>query len=880
MLSFLIWYLIIIITGWITFPIAFKFFKRLPDRGYSFSKVLGLLLWGYGFWLLASLHLLQNTISAMLVVLCLVFVISGFVNRKEGFHPIIDWVKSHWKTILSSELVFLIAFGFWAYIRALNPEIIGTEKPMELAFINSILRSTTFPPADPWLSGYSISYYYFGYVMVAMLVKLSGVASGVGFNLAIALWFGLTAVSAYGLLFNLIAFWQKKENERKGIEEERSEKQPYLSSLLGPFFILIVSNLEGFLEMLHSRGLFWKQAADGSFQSKFWTWLNILEINEAPKQALSWIPQRAGGIWWWRASRVVQDWDLLNNRQEVIDEFPFFSYLLADLHPHVLAMPFVILAIAVAFNLWLHIQDGWNGQNNMPFFAWIKKWLSGEQIALKDCRLIARFKDGQFILPVIVLGGLAFLNTWDLPIYVALVAAVWVLADYQQNGWRPGLILDFIGLVIVYVILAVVFYLPFYLGFGSQAGGLLPSMSFYTRGVHFWIMFAPLLIPVFIFAVWQIVAWKKPGKLTGGIKFAAYTTFGLWIFSFLFGWLASELSGWGSSILANSQVSGMVHAIGSKMVEIGGLFANLQGTSDSGVLVLNSLLRRFAAPGTWLTLFILIVLVWAGLGIYRKQISEKENQIAPQQSNSIHAFVLLLILVGAGLTLMPEFVYLRDQFGTRMNTIFKFYFETWILWSLAAAYAVVVLSRSLPRIAYRVFAVGISLVLVLSMAYPFWGLWSKTNHFNMEEMTLDGNAYIQKYNPSEWAAMEWLKNAPEGVIAEAIGGSYTSYARFATQSGLPNVLGWPGHEGQWRGGWYDILSARENDIESLYKTTDWTEAEAIIQRYQIHYIVVSSLENSTYHANTVKFDNFLKIAFQNSAVTIYEVPEISEAGIQ
>ncbi|MEN6524846.1 MAG: hypothetical protein ABFD14_14085, partial [Anaerolineaceae bacterium] len=132
----------------------------------------------------------------------------------------------------------------------------------------------------------------------------------------------------------------------------------------------------------------------------------------------------------------------------------------------------------------------------------------------------------------------------------------------------------------------------------------------------------------------------------------------------------------------------------------------------------------------------------------------------------------------------------------------------------------------------------------------------------------------------EWAAMEWLKNAPEGVIAEAIGGSYTSYARFATQSGLPNVLGWPGHEGQWRGGWYDILSARENDIESLYKTTDWTEAEAIIQRYQIHYIVVSSLENSTYHANTVKFDKFLKIAFQNSAVTIYEVPEISEAGIQ
>ncbi len=880
MLSFFIWYFLIIIAGWVAFPISFQFFKRLPDRGFAFSKALGLLLWGYGFWLLASLHLLQNTISSILVALCLVAIASVLVNRKEGLQQILDWIKSHRKAVLSTELVFIIAFGMWAYIRALNPEIIGTEKPMELAFINAILQSSTFPPADPWLSGYSISYYYFGYVMVAMLVKLSGVGSGIGFNLATALWFGLTAVSAYGLLFNLICQWQKKENERKGLDENTSARQPFLVALLGPFFILIVSNLEGFLEMLHSRGLFWKYAADGTLQSKFWTWLNILEINEAPKQVFSWIPQRAGGIWWWRASRVLQDWDLVNNRQEVIDEFPFFSYLLADLHPHVLAMPFVILAIAVAFNLWLQIQEGWNGEDKLPFFTWVKNWLAGEQVSLKDCKLIARFGADRFILPIIVLGGLAFLNTWDLPIYVALFVAVWILADYRQNGWRVGLLWDFIGLMIVYVILAVIFYLPFYIGFGSQAGGILPSMSFYTRGVHFWIMFAPLLIPVFIFSFWHIFSVKKPGKLSEGFKFAAYTTFGLWIFSFFFGWLASNLSGWGSSILANVQASGIMSAIGNKMIELGGHFANLQGTSDSGSLIANSLLRRLAAPGTWITLFILIVLVWGGLGLYKKSTPNKENEIDVQKDNSIHAFVLLLILVGAGLTLVPEFVYLRDQFGTRMNTIFKFYFETWILWGLAAAYALVVLNRSLPRIAYQIFTVSISLLLVLSLAYPFWGLWTKTNHFNMKEMTLDGNAYIQQYNPSDWEAMEWLKNAPKGVIAEAVGGSYSAYARFATQSGLPNVIGWPGHEGQWRGGWYDILSQRENDIEALYKTTDWTEAEVIIQKYQIRYIVVSSYETSAYHPSTVKFDNFLKIAFKNDAVIIYEVPEITEMGIQ
>ncbi len=172
---------------------------------------------------------------------------------------------------------------------------------MELAFINAILHSPTFPPNDPWLSGYSISYYYFGYVIVAMIIKLSGVISGVGFNLAVALWFGLTAITAYGLLFNLISAWQKQGNSESG--SVNIDKPPLLPALSGPFFILLVSNLEGLLEMLHSRGLFWKQTTEGIFQSRFWTWLNILELNQPPLLPFGWAPERASGIWWWRASR-------------------------------------------------------------------------------------------------------------------------------------------------------------------------------------------------------------------------------------------------------------------------------------------------------------------------------------------------------------------------------------------------------------------------------------------------------------------------------------------------------------------------------------------------------------------------------------------------
>ena len=872
MLAFISWYLLIMLTGWAAFPIAFRFFKLLPDRGYAFSKVLGLLVWGYGFWMLASLQLLQNSISAMLAVFLLMLLAGILFNRKEGLADLWDWVMANKRILLAAELVFLAAFGLWAFIRALNPEIIGTEKPMELAFINAIVRSPTFPPADPWLSGYSISYYYFGYVMVAMLIKISGVASGVGFNLAVALWFGLTAVAAYGLVFNLVSL---RGSSRNAAESTQTQKLPFFPSLLGPFFILLVSNLQGFLEMLHSRGVFWTQAADGTWQSKFWSWLNILEVNEPPNMPFSWVPERVNGTWWWRASRVLQDYDLLNNRQEVIDEFPFFSYLLADLHPHVLAMPFAILAIAVALVVWLQVQEGWGGADKKPFFSWLKQWVSGAPVRLQDLRLVARFRDGRLLIPVLVLGGLAFLNTWDLPIYIALLCAVWALTDYQQNGWHFGIIWNFIGLAIVYVVLAVVFYLPFYIGFSSQAGGIIPSLVFYTRGVHFWVMFGPLLLPVMLLVLWLFTRNRSKVQLACGLKFALISVFGLWVISFLLGWMVLQFPSIGSKLLSSG---GAASAIGLKLLDAGSHFANLQGSPDSAAVLMAAFLRRITSPGTWMTLFVLVMLTWAGLGMVRKA-ANRQEEAKPDGTSGVDVFVLLLVLVGTGLTLVPEFIYLRDQFGTRMNTIFKFYFQTWILWGLAAAFGVAVMSRSLNRIAHSIYVVVIGAVSLMALAYTIWGVWLKTDQFNLKAMTLDGNAHIQSYTPEDWDAMQWLQNAPRGTIVEAVGGSYSGYARFSTQTGMPAVLGWPGHESQWRGGWYEILGTREADIETLYKTSSWNEAEAILERYGIRYVVVSTYEFGKYRAKTEKFDNFLSVVFQNGSVTIYEVPHAPETGL-
>jgi YYY domain-containing protein len=898
MIAFILWYLAISIVGWATIPLAFNLLPNLKDRGLSMTRPLGLILWGFIFWLLTSLQIFQNNSGGILFAFFILAGLSAW-SIKRNWKDMLDWYRQRIRLLVIEELLFLAAFAALAVIRAANPDIAGTEKPMELAFINSLLRSPTFPPMDLWLSGYGISYYYFGYVMVAMLARVTGIVSGVAFNLAIASWFGMTALAAYGIMFSLVRSWKEKN--------PRLASHAYGWSLLAPFFILISSNIEGFLEMLHARGLFWSKAADGSMQSTVWNWLNILELNQPPSlstpsaptlagglwgallnsplaiELAKWVPSRPGGIWWWRASRVIQDFDMLHQPREIIDEFPFFSYLLADLHPHVLAMPFVLLAVGLAINLYFQPNLAL-GKTNL--FSWVNAWINGKQPSFKDTHLAHWVRRLDFWLAALVLGGLAFLNTWDFPIYIGLFCGAYTLLRYQQKGWSIQRVFEFIELGLMVGIAGILLYFPFYTGFSSQAGGLLPSLDFFTRGIYFWIFFGVMLLPIF---AWLIYCWRKQGPRPGVLKalaFSAMVVGGLWALSYLFGWLISFLSSF-SSILTDSNPNSILAA---KLTEWGGLFAGLHGGASTTSLLVGSLGLRLMQPGTWLTLLVLLGLVWGLFSTFRKPdvVNEavldeghagEEEKTEEIVERSPDAFVLLLILVGIGLTLVPEFVYLRDQFGWRMNTIFKFFFQTWILWGLAAAYASVVLWHELEKAWKVVFRLGWIVLILISLAYPVFGLWTKTNKFSPDQWTLDGNYFQTKYNEKEMEAIHWLEKAPLGVVAEASSptASYSMFTRVATLSGLPTIIGWPGHESQWRGGAREIGS-RLADIDRLYRTNSWEEAQTILKQYAIRYIFIGNLERNTYKVNEIKFQQNLKPVFQNDSVIIYEFPDA--AGIQ
>jgi uncharacterized membrane protein len=238
-----------------------------------------------------------------------------------------------------------------------------------------------------------------------------------------------------------------------------------------------------------------------------------------------------------------------------------------------------------------------------------------------------------------------------------------------------------------------------------------------------------------------------------------------------------------------------------------------------------------------------------------------------------------MTLLGALLVFGPEFLFLRDLFGWRINTIFKFYYQAWLLWGIVAAYTSVVLLQSLRRPLDMLYGVGLALLIGMGLTYTVLGLWTKTNGFKpLLGYTLDGTAYLRSQAPDELEAVAWLSNAPAGVVAESVGGSYTPYGRISAMSGQPTVLGWEFHEVQWRGS-SELLGSRLNDIKRLYCARDWLEAEEIIRQYDIRYIFVGDLERSAYTPqacpgglNEAKFMRSLPVAFQKGDTTIYMVP--------
>lgn len=786
------WWALVTLAGLAALPLVVRLLSALPDRGYTLARAVGLLLVGFTFWLLASLGLVPNAPGSVLLAWLIVLAAALVVYFLGG--PPFDW-RAWWRAnkpvVVAGELIFAGLLLGWALYRAHQNSLIGTEKPMELMFISSIMRSPTFPPNDGWLAGYAISYYYFGYVMAAALSMLSGINSSTGFNLTISLLFALTGLNAFGVVYNLV-------RSRSG----QSFRPALLTGLLGLVLVVFLSNFQPvFVEIPYQA-----QAVSEDYL-RFWDTKNRDAYEPSARPINLFNPNEARLInwWWFNAARTLTERDLNGARvNEVIDEFPQFSFLLADVHPHVLALPFAVMALGLALN------------------------------ALLSGRPPLR---SEIVLYALCLGGLVFLNVWDGPIYMAVLVGAEALRRLHNQGQLARA--DWWALLRLGVSLAalsVAFYLPFYIGFQSQAAGLLPNLLHPTRFQQYFLMFGPLLLLLLPFLIDEA---RRGGRRVNWPRGAAAAA----------GVLAVLLA----LMLALTVVGAIVPE--TRAVALG--FVDQNGGWER---VLPALIARRAE--TILTtgaLLVGIAVVVARLFARRTAADEPGEPYSPAAG-----FALLLIGVGLTLSLIPEFVYLRDNFGTRMNTIFKFYYQAWVVFSVAAAYGMYSLltdqreGQPVSALARAGVTALLVVVLALGLIYPVLGIFHRalleTGRLDAETpspLTLDGGrTLVGQADYEAVACLGRIVGTNTAVVAEAVGNSYEwQHGRVATLAGIPVVMNWPGHQSQWRGPTYSaVTGTRVQDIERLYTDLRWDVAQGIIERYNIDYVFFGSTERARYGA--------------------------------
>lgn len=941
------WWAALAALGLAAWPLVYTLMRRLPDRGYAFARPAGLLLVGYLFWMAGSLGFAGNDGGGIVLALLAAAGLSwlAYRRRPESDPPLRDWLRQNGRTVLITELVFLAVFALWVWVRAQNPAISATEKPMEFAFLNGVGRSASFPPLDPWLSGYAISYYYFGYVMVSLLGQMAFVAEPVAFNLAIAWLVAGTATGAFGVVYDLIALrenakYEIRDTSGAALPPLRRSRAPLLPNpaprraillgLIAALAVPIAGNLQMGLELLHGNGI-------GS--DALWAWLDVRDVN-GPAIAAEPARYETTSWWWWRTSRVIHEYHLSGRAEEGLEpivEVPAFSFVLGDMHPHVLALPFALLAIAVALAWWLEIR-----------ITNYELRMTNEERATLDTRhsapdtrhstfvsRISHFVSSNTAVPIslwlftaLVLGGLSFLNTWDVAIYLFLVVGAWFLAHWFLNGTTRGLWgrAALVGLLLV--VPAALLYLPFYVGFRSQAGPpfLLPFLMRPTRLAHYLIIFGMPLLVVTVLLL-TLAARQRFRHWRAGLGAAVALAGGLLLVMLAFTWLLA--------VGPENRISDLANELGLALSPRPDSALAFGWGFRALVALLPAVLgARLASP--WLVLLLaglaaLVVMVlrtWVEEEnpqiALNSQISEEPKEIEearesgevelpdlPTLSNSrtnsgfdVNAlgavevavdadwgtratpFVLLLILTGVLLTLGPEFLYLRDNFGVRLNTTFKFYYQAWVMFGVAAAFGLDYLWTTRRSGASRVVA-GVTTaaylaLLVVALLFPVYAVGSRAAEYRgpadaaeRQPATLDGLAYLRRFNSPEYEAIQWLRQqvdpaAAPPVVLEAVGGQYSSYGRVSASTGLPTVLGWPGHEWQWRGSDHPEPGRRESIVEQIYTAPDLTLVAFLLDEFDVDYIYVGDLEREKYGpAGLDKFAERLPVAFANDRVTIY-----------
>lgn len=465
----------------------------------------------------------------------------------------------------------------------------------------------------------------------------------------------------------------------------------------------------------------------------------------------------------WQSSRIIPN---------TINEFPAFTFLWGDLHPHLVSIPFILLALAIPLNL---------AKDVTPQRFW------------------------RIVLSSLIIGSLFFINGWNAPIWLFIIITIFLVNGIMpdlRRGWMRG---RNIATTLGIAFLSIVLYMPFHTAFKSQHIAIrLARIDQRTDLSHLLIIFGFFFFILATFIAIKIERFKSQ--------------------------LTRE----------NAKIAGLIALMLFMFVSI--------------------LFRSWTVS---LLLFLIIPIFWLTMS---------------ERKSAEEFFILASLSFGIFLILFCELLYFRDFYSSpleRMNTIFKFHLQAWILLALPSSYILCFIKgyqfkRSLVRRLWK----GVFVFLFLStLIFPVFATYTKCDGFKRRP-TLDGMHYIKDgSSPGDYDAIEWLNESIMGrpVILEAVGDAYSYYARLSSNTGLPTPVGWANHEALWRDSWAESIR-RTEDVDKIYSTTDLGLKKDLLKKYSVEYVYVGFLERKKYAKEGLNlFESFAETVYSNSEVKIFKL---------
>jgi YYY domain-containing protein len=812
-LAAILWYLVIAVLGWICYPLVRIVFRGLDDRGYPLARLVGMLLLAYLVWLAGSAGIPIQKITITIVFGCLL-ILNGALYWIQR-HSIQAEFKERWRYYLMVEGVILGLFLIFLFIRLGNPDLWhpakGGEKPMDFSYFNAVIKSTTFPPFDPWFAGGYLNYYYFGFVLTGVPVKWLGIMPSIGYNLILPTMFSLLGIGAFCFGWNVLSAI-RKGNTWNGnrLKSWLFEPQLAISGLTSTVFLLIMGNLGTVRMIWHG---FQKLAAPGGeiegagfFTRWGWTFNGIAQFFNGAK-----LPYGAGD-WYWIPSRALP-----SSTGDPITEFPFFTFLYADPHAHLFALPLTVLILCWVLSI---VRGGWKWEE----IDHVKPWL---QTALS------------LLVGALIIGSLRPTNTWDLPTYLILSVIAVAYIVIRSRAAIPRLKLNLsenvrraiyaVLIVIGLVGLSVMLFQPFaaWYGQGYTKAGLwngdhTPMWSYLTH----WGLFIFIILS---WLVWETYDWMastpvsaleklRPyrGLLRGLFILLPLLVIGLLLLGVGIAWLVLPMAAWAAVLIfrpGQPDVKRLIFFMVGTALLLTLVVEMVVLEGDIGRM--NTVFKFYLQAWTLLSLSAAVMVIWLIPVVMERWRSFIRSTWMIGLSLLVGGAALFPILGGA------------DKIRDRMTQLAP---------------------HTLDGMAYMKYA-----------TYYDFG----------KDMILS----------QDYEAIQWMQDNIQGspVIVEANVTEYRWGSRFTIYTGLPGVVGWNWHQRQQRAivpsNW---VTDRVDAVGNFYNSTSREEAESFLNLYNVSYVVVGQLERQEYTPEGIgKFvaleGDLWEVVYQKDDTTIYKV---------